>query len=105
MVVFGTTTKALTMNESLRKGIEIAVEILREAGAKEVYLFGSAARGEERPDSDIDLAVRGLPPEAFYEAVGKVAMRISRGFDIIDMDDRNPFTEYLERKGKLVRVA
>jgi len=54
------------MNESLRKGIETAVEILRQAGAKEVYLFGSTAQGEERPDSDIDLAVRGLPPEAFY---------------------------------------
>jgi len=32
-------------------------------------------------------------------------MRVYRGFDIVDMDDGNPFTEYLERKGKLVRVA
>jgi len=93
------------MSQSLQKGIQTAVEILREAGAREVYLFGSAARGTAKPDSDLDLAVRGLPPESFFQVVGQVAMRVSRRFDIVDLDDRNPFTEYLERKGKLVRVA
>jgi uncharacterized protein len=29
---------------------------LRKAGLSALYLFGSVARGEERPDSDLDLA-------------------------------------------------
>jgi len=33
------------------------VRMLESAGATEAWLFGSVARGEERPDSDIDLLV------------------------------------------------
>jgi hypothetical protein len=32
-------------------------------------------------------------------------MAVSRPIDVIDLDDPNPFTDYLRRKGKLVRVA
>ena len=105
MIVFNPSIEALTMSESLQKGIETAVEILRGAGAKEVYLFGSAARGAEGLDSDIDLAVRGLPAHVFFDVVGRIEMALAHDFDLVDLDDRNPFTEYLERKGKLVRVA
>ena len=31
---------------------------LRARGVSHVYLFGSLARGEETPDSDIDIAIR-----------------------------------------------
>lgn len=41
---------------------EIA-EICRRYDVKELAVFGSAARGEMRPDSDIDLLV-DFPPEA-----------------------------------------
>ena len=39
---------------------EIA-EICRRHGVKELCVFGSAARGDMRPDSDIDLLVDFLP--------------------------------------------
>ena len=93
------------MNKKTRERIDTAVEVLRGVGAKEVYLFGSAAEDRDTPDSDIDLAVKGIPPEMFFEAVGMVEMAISENFDIIDLDDPNPFTEFLIRKGKLARVA
>jgi hypothetical protein len=32
-------------------------EAAQASGAREVWLFGSVARGEERPDSDIDFLV------------------------------------------------
>ena len=35
--------------------------ICRRYGVRELSLFGSAARGEVRPDSDIDLLVEFLP--------------------------------------------
>ena len=37
------------------------VAVLREHGVTEAYLFGSVARGDERPDSDIDLLVTFQP--------------------------------------------
>lgn len=93
------------MNDKTRGDIDAAVAVLREAGAKEVYIFGSAAEGRDTPDSDIDLAVRGLPPESFFEAVGRVALAIGRDFDVVDLDDGTPFTDFLVRKGRLARVA
>lgn len=32
-------------------------------------------------------------------------MAITRGFDLVDLDDGTPFTEFLIRESKLARVA
>ena len=95
----------MTTGDGLQDDIDMAARILREAGAREVFVFGSAGREEQRPGSDLDLSVRGLPPERFFDAMSRVALAISRPIDLIDLDERNPFTEYLERKGELRRVA
>jgi predicted nucleotidyltransferase len=66
-----------------------AAEILRnEFGAKKVILFGSLAqRGRFTLWSDIDLAVQGIPPSRFFEAVGAVTGMSSQfKIDLIDMD-------------------
>jgi uncharacterized protein len=39
---------------SMRSAI---LETARDVGARDVRVFGSVARGEERPDSDIDILV------------------------------------------------
>lgn len=93
------------MDEAIRKDVETAARILRQAGAEEVYVFGSAAHGTMRPDSDIDFAIRGLPPERFFPTMGKVRDAISHLFDLIDLDDNNLFTQHLEQEGELVRVV
>ena len=93
------------MDEQTRMDIETAVKILREAGATEVFVFGSAAHGKPRPESDLDIAVRGLPPERFFAAMSAVTFAISRVFDLVDLDEENPFTQYLEKEGELLRVA
>ncbi len=93
------------MPEPIERDIEAAAAILKQAGATEVFAFGSAASGKPRPDSDIDLAVRGLPPERFFTAMSEAAFAVSRALDLIDLDERNAFTEYLETEGELIRVA
>jgi predicted nucleotidyltransferase len=93
------------MAEEIEHLIEQAAAALKAAGAREVYVFGSAAKGALRENSDVDLAVSGLPPEVFFRAMGAAHDALKRPLDLVDFDQDNPFTRYLKRKGKLVRVG
>lgn len=93
------------MNDEIRQLIERAAMVLKAAGAREVYVFGSAARGQMREDSDIDLAVSGLPPELFYRAGGEAEDVVGRPLDLIDLDEVTPFTQYLKEESELQRVG
>ncbi len=93
------------MNNLSKQLIEKAAEVLRAAGAREIYLFGSAATGAMREGSDIDLAVSGLPPEVFYKVMAQVADILGRSVDLVDLDEVNPFTRYLKEQGELQRVG
>ncbi|OGG51488.1 MAG: hypothetical protein A3F84_08670 [Candidatus Handelsmanbacteria bacterium RIFCSPLOWO2_12_FULL_64_10] len=88
----------------MRKLIVQAAAALRAAGAREVYVFGSAASGTTREDSDVDLAVSGLPPQVFFKAMGEAGDILRRPVDLIDLDEENPFTQYLKEEGELQRV-
>lgn len=85
--------------------IEEAAARLVAFGASAVYVFGSWARGDARPDSDVDLAVRGVSPSRFLEALGVAWDTVGRPVDLINLDIDSPFTRYLEEKGGLVRVG
>ena len=52
---------------SLRSGI---YEIARKHKADKVYVFGSCARGEETPDSDIDFLVELQKGVSFRDLLG-----------------------------------
>ena len=93
------------MDPILREGIQRAAAALRELGAREVYVFGSAARGTLRGGSDVDLAVSGLPPEVFFRAMGCAADALGREIDLVDLDEDDPFTRYLREEGELLRVV
>ena len=55
-----------------RSDVERAVVISKEEGCREVYVFGSVAVGDTAPRSDLDIAVRGCPPERFYRLLGRL---------------------------------
>ena len=94
-----------TMNPPLQERIREAARMLVSYGAREVHLFGSCARGTMDEGSDVDLAVSGLPEEVFYRAVGMALHILGRPVDLVDLDERNPFTESLKTEEELVRVA
>ncbi len=54
--------------------IERAALAIKEPGACEVYIFGSAATHTMRPDSDVDFAVSGLPAAFFFVPWAKPVM-------------------------------
>lgn len=53
-----------------------------------IYVFGSFARGEEWPDSDLDVAVL-LPPgrriENRLDVMSSVSVRVRRDADVVDL--------------------
>ena len=93
------------MTQKLQYQINLAAAALKSAGASEVYLFGSAVHATMHADSDIDLAVSGLPPENFFRAMGEAGDLLSCPLDLVDLDENTPFTRYLKEENELVRVA
>lgn len=73
----------------LQNAVEAIVALLAaEPGITKVILFGSAARGEVGPASDIDVAVTGLKPEEFMPTwlkVERVANDIP--FDLVCLEE------------------
>ena len=78
---------------------------LKSAGAREIYVFGSAAKGTAVAASDFDLAVCGLPPAVFYRMGARVSDLMGRSVDLIDLDMNTPFTRYLRTENELIRVG
>lgn len=93
------------MEDRLKLLIERAATALKTAGAREVYVFGSVAKGAMHAASDVDIAVSGLPPEVFFKTLGIVEDILRRPVDLIELDDITPFTRYLKEEGELVRVG
>ena len=92
------------MDNEIKKLIEKAAKVLKAAGAREVYVFGSVARGESGERSDVDLAVSGLPPQVFFKAMGQAGDVLGRPLDLIDLDEETPFARYLKDEGELQLV-
>ena len=93
--------KETALNDLLTRG----AALLKSAGAREVYVFGSVARGRAHEGSDVDLAVSGLPPASFFQTLARLGDLFDRQVDLIDLDRADPFTTYLKEKGLLQRVA
>jgi predicted nucleotidyltransferase len=89
----------------LRADVDRAVQILKEGGCEEVYLFGSTSRGDVHPESDLDFAVAGCPKGAFFRLLGQLMWELSRSADLVNLDHDDPFTEYLKQRGELVQVG
>ena len=76
------------------EAIELARWVHRASGSRRTYLFGSRARGDHRPDSDIDLLIIGdtAEDEQWMEelrkqarTVQKEAMKEASGIDVLYM--------------------
>ncbi len=89
----------------MKKDLEKAARILREFGAKEIFVFGSQVDGTATKRSDLDLAVSGVPPEQYYEACGRVMMSIDHEVHIVDVDSSSPFIDYLKSSGEMRSVG
>lgn len=95
----------LSLPEDLKKTIAAAARILLDEGCREVYVFGSVARGKYTDESDIDLATIGLPKERFFSTYGRILSQINKAVDLVALDYDQDFGNRLKATGTLTRVA
>ncbi len=88
-----------------KEDIDLAKEILLKFGCREIYIFGSLIEGNFTDNSDIDIAVVGLPKSKFFTAYGELIEKLSRSVDLIGLDYDHDFSRRLRDRKKLERVA
>jgi hypothetical protein len=80
--------------ESLHAKKDAIETACREFGARRIRVFGSVARGEERPDSDIDFLVEFEPGYDLFAQRIPLTERLSeitgRRLDLIPEHELNP---------------
>ena len=88
----------------IRATIPLVIEVLvREFGVHKIVLFGSLTRGDARPDSDIDLAVEGLPPAQTFHAMARAASVAGRHVDLVPIEGARPeVLATIERDGEVL---
>lgn len=65
--------QAVVWRADVRARVVTAAGLLvSQFGAKRVVLFGSLARGDASPGSDVDLLVEGLSTDVFWDAAAAV---------------------------------
>jgi predicted nucleotidyltransferase len=93
------------LDQALLDRIRQAAQMLKQRGARAVYLFGSAARGALHGDSDVDLAVTGLPDDVFFRAMADASRIVGLPVDLVALDRNEAVARSLYRSGELKRVA
>jgi predicted nucleotidyltransferase len=76
---------SLTLGDKIRDKRDAIVSIAAKHGATHVRLIGSVARGEARPDSDIDLLVTWAEETSLLDhtaLVGELESLLGRKVDI-----------------------
>jgi predicted nucleotidyltransferase len=87
------------------KDIEKAISILKEIGFKELFIFGSLVNNKFYDKSDIDLAVKGIPDDKFFYAIGKLDMELDHKVDLINLDKKSDFNDLILRSKELLKIA
>ena len=70
--------------------------LCRQHDVKRLRLFGSAARGEDHPDSDIDLLVEFDSPKGFFaliELENRLTEMLERPVDLLTEGGINPYVK------------
>jgi predicted nucleotidyltransferase len=97
--------RPVEVDDQVQRDLQRAVTILKAGGCSAVFLFGSAATGTMHATSDLDLAVRGCPPQHFFQLLGQLLSELEHTVDLVDLDQSGPFVDALLRSDRLVQLG
>ncbi len=95
----------LDLPKSIIDDINKAVSILKEIGFTELYIFGSITKKGFDDKSDIDFAVKGIPDNKYFYAIGRLDMELSHKFDLVNLDKDSFFNEILKNSSEMIKIA
>jgi predicted nucleotidyltransferase len=95
----------LNIPSKYRKDIDIATNFLKNEGCQSIYLFGSLVTGKIHQNSDIDIGIKGLPPEKFIRIYAKLDNNLSNTVDLVDFDENDKFYNLLNSLGEIVEIG
>jgi hypothetical protein len=74
---------------------EKIIQILKDQGARKISIFGSYVRGEEKPESDIDVIVEFSDRKSLLELV-RIERELSKALGIkVDLLTQKSISPYL----------
>lgn len=93
--------------DRLRSRLPAVVDVLvREFGVRRVILFGSLASGFVREDSDIDLAVEGLPGRSYFTALLRAEEVAGCRVDLVPLEEVSPsLRRLIDDRGEVLHGA
>lgn len=90
---------------SIEEISRIVTPIADDMGIEKVYLFGSYARGEATPDSDVDLVIVSGKIDS-YLGIGKLYVRLNRALeknvDVVPSDAGKTFMDSIREDMVLI---
>lgn len=74
------------LRASVDQALPDLATLLLDAGASRIWVFGSVVDGGFHLRSDIDMAVEGLPPAKYFQALSSLHQRAPVPVDLIEME-------------------
>jgi len=92
--IVGETKVFMTLKQLIEEKRDEILRLAVKHGARNVRLFGSAARGEDRPDSDVDFLVEAGPTTSSWFPAGLILdleETLGRRVEIVTDRGLNPY--------------
>ena len=98
------TNHTATLKQQAWQDLKQIVSILKQTfGATRILIYGSLLNDRFSADSDIDVAVEGIPEECFFEALASVNQYCDRWVDLKPIESLEPyFWQRIQAKGMWV---
>jgi predicted nucleotidyltransferase len=75
----------------------LIIKTAKEYKINKVILFGSSLYKQK--NNDIDIGIKGIAPENFFEFYGKLLERLSKPVDVVNIDKNSKFSKLIEKTG------
>ncbi|TYB31252.1 MAG: nucleotidyltransferase domain-containing protein [Candidatus Mcinerneyibacterium aminivorans] len=90
--------------EEFKADILKAIDILKEAGAEKIYIFGSLINDDYNESSDIDIGFKG-DIDNYFKVLGKLIMKLEHDVDLMEFEEDREIVRYILKNKEYIEVA